>query len=114
MTHREEAFMPKYLVQASYRPDGAKGLLKDGGAKRRAAVDTALKSVGGSLEAFYFAFGSDDVVVVFDAPDHASAVAFSLAVNAAGGSQARTSVLLTPEEMDEATGKSIDYSPPGA
>lgn len=106
--------MPKYLVQASYRPEGVRGLLKDGGARRREVVDTALRSIGGSLESFYFAFGSDDVVVVFDAPDNASAVAFSLAVNAAGATEARTSVLLTPEEMDEATRRTVDYSPPGA
>lgn len=106
--------MPKYLVQASYSPEGVRGLLKDGGARRREVVDTALRSIGGSLESFYFAFGSDDVVVVFDAPDNTSAVAFSLAVNAAGATAARTSVLLTPEEMDEATRRTVDYSPPGA
>ncbi len=49
--------MPKYLFQASYTAEGAKGLLKEGGTKRRAAVEQLIKSVGGTLEAFYFALG---------------------------------------------------------
>ena len=49
--------MPKYLVMASYTAEGVKGLLKDGGTKRRRAAEAALESVGGRVEAFYFAFG---------------------------------------------------------
>ena len=53
--------MPKYLFQASYTAEGAKGLQKEGGTKRRAAVEQLIKSVGGKLEAFYFALGETDV-----------------------------------------------------
>jgi hypothetical protein len=43
--------MPKYLITASYTAEGVRGLLKDGGTKRRQAAEAALKSVGGRVEA---------------------------------------------------------------
>ena len=106
--------MPKYLFQASYTTEGVKGLLKEGGTKRRAAVEQLMKSVGGKLEAFYFAFGESDVFLLVDAPDNASVVAASLTTAAAGVvTNLRTTVLLTPEDMDQATKKSVSYRPPG-
>ena len=106
--------MPRYLFQASYTAEGAKGLLKEGGTKRRAAVEQLIKSVGGKLEAFYFALGETDVFLLVDAPDDASVVAVSLTTAAAGVvTNLRTTVLLTPEEMDQATKKSVSYRPPG-
>ena len=105
--------MPKYLIQASYTADGAKGLLKDGGSKRRAAAEQALKSVGGKMEAFYFAFGDTDVFVIVDAPDHAAVSAASLAINASGAVRTKTVVLITPEELDQAAKKSVKYQAPG-
>lgn len=105
--------MPKYLVQASYTVEGTKGLLKDGGSKRRAVAEEAVKSLGGRLEAFYFAFGETDVFAIADMPDNASAAAVSLAVTASGAVRAKTTVLLTPEEMDQAAKKTVSYRPPG-
>ncbi|MFQ5897065.1 MAG: GYD domain-containing protein [Candidatus Methylomirabilia bacterium] len=105
--------MPKYLFQASYTAEGAKGLLKDGGSKRRAVVDDLTKALGGRLEAFYYAFGETDVFGIIDAPDNVTTAAVSLAVNASGAVHVKTTVLLTPEEMDQATKKTISYRPPG-
>jgi uncharacterized protein with GYD domain len=105
--------MPKYLIQASYTAEGVKALLKDGGSKRRAAAETAIKGLGGKLESFHFAFGDTDVFAIAEVPDNISAAAVSLAVSASGSVQARTTVLLTPEEMDQATKKTINYRPPG-
>ncbi|MGA8295653.1 MAG: GYD domain-containing protein, partial [Acidimicrobiales bacterium] len=65
--------MPKYLVQASYVGDGVQGLRKEGGSARRAAVEKACVSVGGTLESFYFAFGETDVVAIIDVPDNITA-----------------------------------------
>ena len=59
--------MPKYLLEVTYTATGVKGVIKDGGSKRRAAAQKAIKSLGGKMEAFYFAFGSTDVIVI--APD---------------------------------------------
>ena len=105
--------MPKYLLQVSYTPDGAKGLMKDGGTRRHEAARAAIASVGGTMEAMYFAFGDPDVIVIVDAPDTASIVATSLALNASGAVTSKTTVLLTPEEVDGATKKSPTYTAPG-
>lgn len=105
--------MPKYLIEATYNAEGARGLMKDGGSKRREAAKAAIKSVGGKMESFYFAFGGTDAFVVFDAPDNASAAAASGAINASGLVQSRTVVLLAPEEMDEAVKKNVKYKAPG-
>jgi uncharacterized protein with GYD domain len=69
--------------------------------------------VGGRVEAFSFAFGSDDVVVLVDGPDTVSVAAVSLAIAAGGGFRGRTTVLLTPVEMDQAAKKAVTYRPPG-
>jgi uncharacterized protein with GYD domain len=105
--------MPKYLLQASYTADGAKGLLKDGGVKRRAAAQALVESLGGKLDCFYFAFGEHDVVAIIDGPDAASAAAASLTIAASGAVTGKTTVLLTPEEIDQAAKKSARYTPPG-
>ena len=105
--------MPKYLFEADYSAEGTKGLIKDGGSKRRAAVQEALKAVGGKLEAFYFTFGIRDAVVIVELPDNVTAAAISLAVSASGALAFKTTPLLTPEEIDQATKKSIAYQPPG-
>lgn len=105
--------MPKYLYQASYTAEGTKGLLKEGGSKRRAMVEEMTKAAGGKIEAFYFAFGDSDVYLIVDAPDQATAAALSLAVNASGAVTLKTTVLLTPEEVDQAAKKTVKYRSPG-
>ncbi len=105
--------MPKYLLEVSYTPEGAKGVLKDGGTKRREAARAAVASVGGTLESLYFAFGDYDVLCICDAPDAASMAAASLNLSASGAVTCRTRVLMTPEELDAASKKSPTYTPPG-
>src|SRR5215470_18197340 len=106
--------MPRYLIRANYTAEGTKGLIKGGGGSaRRAAVQEMLRPIGGELEAFYYALGDDDVFAIASLPDNASAVAISLAVNAAGAATAKTTVLLTPEEIDQAARKSVNYRVPG-
>jgi uncharacterized protein with GYD domain len=104
--------MAKYLYQASYTKSGLDGLLKEGGSRRQEAVARAAESLGGKLEAFYYAFGGTDVFATVELPDNISASAFSLLVAAGGGATIKTTVLITPEEMDQATKKSMDYRPP--
>jgi uncharacterized protein with GYD domain len=105
--------MPKYLLQVSYTAEGAKGLQKDGGTKRRQAAQGLVESLGGKLESLYFAFGDCDVFAIADMPDNASAAAASLALGASGAVTSTTTVLLTAEEMDSAAKKSAKYTPPG-
>lgn len=106
--------MPKYLIQGSYTAEGAKGLAREGGSKRRAVVEEAIKKAGGTMEAFYYAFGDADVYAIFDLPDTASAVALSLAVNASGAVSLKTTPLFSVEEMDEAAKRQVAYRAPGA
>jgi uncharacterized protein with GYD domain len=105
--------MPKYLIQASYVGEGLKGLLKEGGSSRRATVEKVIEGMGGTLESFYYAFGEDDVLGIGNFPDNATAAAFSMAINASGAIKARTTVLMTPEEVDEAAKMSVGFRPPG-
>lgn len=105
--------MPKFLIQATYTADGAKGLLSEGGTKRRDAAAKAIKTAGGKVEAFYFAFGKSDAIVLVDLPDNVSVAAASLAINASGVVTTTTTVLLTPGELDEAAKKSVSYRAPG-
>jgi uncharacterized protein with GYD domain len=109
----KEFQMPKYMFQSHLASEGVKGLLKEGGLARRAAVEKTAQSMGGKLETFYFAFGETDVFVIADLPDNAAAAAVALTVSASGLVSARTTVLLTPEEMDAAVKKTPVYRAPG-
>ena len=105
--------MPKYLWQASYTAQGTKGLIKAGGTKRRKAVEAALRTVGGKLESFHYALGEVDVFIIAEVPDNISIAAASLVINAAGAVSVKTTVLLTPEELDQAAKqyKHLSYRP---
>lgn len=105
--------MARYLLQANYVGEGIKGLLKDGGTRRRAAAEKAIKLLGGNLEAFYYAFGDTDAYVIAELPDNVSMAALALTVSASGAVTAKTTVLMTAQEMDEATKKTPSYRPPG-
>ena len=71
-----------------------------------------MASMGGKLECMYFAFGSDDVVLIVDAPDNVGAASVALTVAASGAVRGKMTVLLTPAEVDQATKKSPAYKPP--
>ena len=109
--------MSKYLVQASYSKEGVKGILNEGGSKRREAVEKAVKALGGTVEAVYFAFGDVDAFIILDLPDNVAATAASLVVNATGTVNATYTVLITPEEVDQAVEKAGkvfgEYRAPG-
>ena len=106
--------MSKFLIEASLTTQGAKGVQAEGGTARKAAVTKAVESVGGQLESFYFGFGDRDVFVIAEFPDNESAAAMAVAVNSSGAVTTRTVVLLTPEEVDSAVKRSVDYRAPGA
>ena len=105
--------MAKYMFTARYTAEGAKGLVRDGGTARVAAVEKACAAAGGRLESMYFAFGGIDAYVIADLPDNVAAAALALAVNQAGGAATSTVVLMTPAEVDAAAKKSVAYRPPG-
>jgi len=106
--------MPKYLIEASYTLEGIRGVQSAGGSSRREAVSKVAESVGGTLESMYFAFGDRDVYTIVDLPDNEAAAAVALTVNASGAVNLKTTVLMTPEEVDAAARRSVEYRPPGA
>jgi uncharacterized protein with GYD domain len=105
--------MPKYLVQARYTTEGIQGLVRDSASGRRADVQAAVKTLGGKVEAFYYAFGDDDVVIILDLPNSITAAAVGLTVSGSGTVRVRTTPLLTVEEVDQALEIKMEYRPPG-
>lgn len=105
--------MPKYLFHGSYTPEGLKGVMAEGGSGRVEASRRALGSVGGTLEAFYYAFGDNDFYIIVDLPDNKTAMAVTSVGNIHGAFGIKAVVLLTPEEMDEAAMLQVDFRPPG-
>jgi uncharacterized protein with GYD domain len=112
--NRKGETMAKYLAKAKYNTDGIRGLMKEGGSARVAAVTKLVKSLGGKVEAFYFAYGGADAYVLVDVSDEGAALALSLAVNASGAVTLEMVPLLTAKQMDEATAKTVKYKAPGA
>ncbi len=106
--------MAKYLIVASYTAQGVKGVVAKGGTARREAVEKMVAELDGHVESFYFAFGEGDAYVVVDLPDNVGAAAIGLAVGASGAATTRTTVLLTPEDIDRAAATSVNYAPPGS
>jgi len=106
--------MPFYMWHATYQAQGTKGVMQEGGTKRRTAIREMVEKAGGKLHALYFAFGDADVVGITEFPDQTTAMAVSMAVSATGLVNVRTTVLVTPEEVDAAAKKNVGYRPPGA
>jgi uncharacterized protein with GYD domain len=106
--------MAKYLFQGSLSQQGIAGLRKEGGSGRHKAIEATITGLGGTVEAFYFAFGNTDVVVVADLPDNVAAGAVSTAVSASGAGSMKTTVLITPDEMDNIASTEVAFRPPGA
>jgi len=105
--------MAKYLIEGHYTAEGAKAIAREGGASRRATAVKMIESLGGKLEAFYFAFGDVDVYAICELPDSIAAAAAALSINQTGVVAGKTVVLIPPEDMDKAAKKAVDYSPPG-
>jgi len=105
--------MPKYLFAASYSVQGVQGVQREGGSARRDAVAAAVEGLGGTLDSFHFAFGETDAYVIVDLPDNESATALALSVNASGGATVTTVPLLTTEEVDAASRRSVGYRAAG-
>jgi uncharacterized protein with GYD domain len=110
---QHEEHMPRYMIEASYSPQGVQGVMKEGGSSRRALVADMAKRVGGTMETFDYAFGTNDLYSICNIPDVSSAVALSLAVNASGAVKLRVIPLISVEEMDAAAKIQVGYRPPG-
>src|SRR5690242_2246948 len=104
--------MSKYLLEARYTAEGAKGLAREGVSERRTVVAKMTEELGGKLETFYYAIGSVDLYAIVDVPDSVTVAAIALAVNQGGGATLKTVALISPEDMDKASKKNVNYRPP--
>jgi uncharacterized protein with GYD domain len=104
--------MPKFLCQASYTVEGTKGLLKSGGSARRKAVEELLAPLGGKLEAFYFAFGDDDAILIIDVPDNETALSICMTIRASGMVTSKMTPLIPIEGVDRAVTREVHFRPP--
>jgi uncharacterized protein with GYD domain len=105
--------MAKFLWKGRYTATGMQGVIKEGGNARRNAAEKAAQSVGGHIDAMYFAFGDADVYLIADFPDATTCASAAMHVSAAGGIAIETVVLLTADEIDRAASQDLDYRPPG-
>ena len=94
--------MAHFLIQVAYTPEAWAAMVKNP-QDRAAAVEPAVKKLGGSMERFWLSFGDYDIVGVVQMPDTVAAAAFSLAISAGGACKSvKTTPLLTVEEGVEA------------
>jgi uncharacterized protein with GYD domain len=105
--------MPKYLIQGRYTTEGMQGVIRDSASGRRADVQAAVAALGGKLEAFYYAFGEDDAVIIVDLPDNVKAAALAVTTSASGAVRIRITPLLTVEDVDQALDIKTQYRAPG-
>jgi len=105
--------VPKYLFKSRLNALGLEGTLNDGGTGRRVAVTEALAALGGSLECFYYGFGSTDAYAIVELPGNVEAAAAAVAVGMSGAGSVETVVLIDPEEMDSVAQIATSYRPPG-
>ena len=75
-------------------------------------VEQLAKEMGGKLEAFYFAFGGDDFVIILDLPSNMDMAATAIVAQASGTVKSRVTVLVTPEELDQAVKRKVEFRPP--
>lgn len=94
--------MPFYMFQGRYSTGALKAMV-DEPQDREAAGRKLVEAAGGKLHQFYFSFGSDDVVAIFEMPDDTAAAACSLALGASGAlSGGATTKLMTSAEAMKA------------
>jgi uncharacterized protein with GYD domain len=107
--------MPLYLARFSYTPETWARMIANPEDRRKAA-QSYIESVGGNLHGFWYAFGTHDGYVLWEAPDNASMAAVALAISSGGAlSSQETTVLLTVDETLDALRRAqqIQYKAPG-
>lgn len=97
--------MPTFLVKVSYTEDGTESVLEEGATHRREKLRHYTEKLGGTLKSLYYALGEHDAYAIVEFPDKTSMAVASMLTKASGGGTCSATVLLSPEEVDEATEK---------
>jgi uncharacterized protein with GYD domain len=108
----------KYLVTGGYTVDSWKSMIENP-TSREAAAQKIAQAVGGKLESFYWSFGEDDFLAIYEAPDDITAGALSVVVGSSGALRnVRTTKLITSDEsrkiLEKAKAARAQYAPPTA
>ena len=107
--------MPKYLIEASYTTEGVRGVqIGRRLGPRRGGQRRARERRWQCRELLLRLRRPRCLRDRARLPDNESAAAVAIAVNASGGAVVKTTVLLTPEEVDTAAQKSVGYRAPGS
>lgn len=104
-----------YLTRFSYTPETWARLIKNP-EDRREAARQYIKSVGGTLHGFWYAFGEHDGYTLWEAPDNVAMAAVALAIGAGGALKSvQTTPLLSVKDTLAALKRAspIAYRPPG-
>jgi uncharacterized protein with GYD domain len=107
MSHRRRVTWPSICSKRTIPPKGPRA------SRAKEAVTKVVESVGGKLEAFYYAFGHVDAYIILDLPDNVTAAAVSLTAHQSGFIAGKTVVLMSPDDMDKAAKKIVAFRPPG-
>jgi uncharacterized protein with GYD domain len=108
--------MPFYMTQSKLSKDAIQALIANP-QDRSDPIRKLLEAIGGKLHHYFFAFGDYDIVILYEAPDNASAAAAVLAALGAGAANvSETTVLMSMDEAGAAMRKagtaSGAYRPP--
>ena len=108
--------MGHYMFTGRYSTEAFKAMVAHP-SDRELAGRALVESAGGKLLSLYFAFGTDDIVVLIDAPDDAAMASCAMALAASGAfSGGATTKLMTAAEAQGAMGKAQamlkDYKSP--
>ena len=107
--------MADYLLQISYSTTAWAAMIKKP-ENRVEAVRKVVEKLGGKLGNFWFSFGDQDLVGLFEMPDAISAAAFAMAISAGGACKSvKTTPLMKVEDAMQAMKKagSAGYKPVG-
>jgi uncharacterized protein with GYD domain len=110
--------MAKYMLLGGYTTESWKAMIENP-TDRTTVARKIIEAVGGTLESFYWSFGDDDFVAIFDAPDDLSAGAGAIVVGSSGALRnVRTIKLITADEsrklLEKAKTAVAAYVPPAA
>jgi uncharacterized protein with GYD domain len=100
--------MAKFLIQVGYAAQGLKDLVSQNALGRTTALKRHIASLGGRVEALYWALGEDDAISIADLPDMESAAALGIAIRNSGLGHIKVRQLLTADEVDLALGKIVE------
>jgi uncharacterized protein with GYD domain len=98
---KEEVTMPLYMTQFAYTPETWAELVQSP-EDRSAALSELTEALGGRLLSWYLSFGEYDGLLIYEAPDNATAGAAVLAAASRGHLRAlKTTPLFSAEESIE-------------